>query len=296
MTAGRYERSAYRAQSDDERAEKARRTGGEPILEFEGRTPFAAYVRPDVLLSLQEFRTKSASEPAFLIGTQLMELMFKLGHIEASRARDQLDADDADAALRTLRRLRLVQGLMVGSWELFGALSPAEYREFRDQLAGGSGFQSSAYRQWEFVLGNKNAAMIRPYEGDAGVYGDLVRDLIGPSLYDAALGLLARSGLAVPADCLERDRAAPYRPRAEVEQAWRQVYEDPVRHHTLHLLAEALVDVAYEFGKWRATHLLVVERVLGGKPGTGGTSGVDWLRRAAEHRFFPELWSVRSAL
>ncbi|MEV0619364.1 tryptophan 2,3-dioxygenase family protein [Nonomuraea sp. NPDC050404] len=296
MTAGNYDRSAYRMQSDDERTERARATGGQPILEFDGSTPFAGYVHPEVLLSLQEFRTKSAAEPAFLIGTQLMELMFKLGHVEATRARDQLDADDVDAALRTLRRLRLVQGLMVASWELFGALSPAEYREFRDQLAGGSGFQSSAYRRWEFVLGHKDAAMIRPYEGDARVHADLVRDLTGPSLYDAALGLLARNGFAVPADCLERDLAAPYRPRAEVEQVWRQVYEDPLRHHPLHRLAEALVDVAYEFGKWRATHLLVVERVLGGKPGTGGTSGVQWLRRAAEHRFFPELWSVRSVL
>ncbi|MFB4280394.1 tryptophan 2,3-dioxygenase [Nonomuraea sp. MTCD27] len=296
MTAGKYERSAYRVQGDDERAERARRTGGRPILEFgEGPTPFAAYVRPDVLLSVQEFRTKSPSEPGFLIGTQVMELLFKLGHIEAARARDQLDADDPGAALRTLRRLRPAQALMAAAWELFASLSPAEYAEFRDQLAGGSGFQSSAYRQWEFVLGNKNAAMTRPYEGEAG-HGDLMRDLSEPSLYDASLRLLARNGLEIPAECLKRDWTAPYRPHSGVEQAWRQVYADPARHHTEHRLAEALVDVAYEFGKWRAVHLLVVERVLGGKPGTGGTSGVQWLRRSAEHRFFPELWSVRSVL
>lgn len=210
------------------------------------------YVRSDVLLSLQRFRAKSSGEPSFLITTQMMELMFKLGYLEASHA--------------------------------------------RDQLAGGSGFQSYAYRQWEFILGNKKAAMTRPYAGAPGIHRDLVRGLAEPSIYDAALRLLAHHGLAVPADRLDRDRAAPYKPCADVEAAWRQVYEDPVRHQNLHSLAEALVDVAYEFGKWRAAHLLVVERVLGDKPGTGGTSGPHWLRRVAEHRFFPELWSLRKGL
>ncbi|MEV8638673.1 tryptophan 2,3-dioxygenase family protein [Streptosporangium sp. NPDC051023] len=297
MAASEYRSSAYQALTDRERAERAARSGGEPILEFgDSLTPFVSYVRSDVLLSLQNFRTKSPSEPAFLIATQVMELMFKLGHIEVLQVRDLLDADEIDAALWALRRVRSVQSLLTDVWELLSPLSPADYGEFRDQLGDGSGFQSFAYRQWEFALGNKNAAMARPHAGDRATHGELLRVLSEPSLYDAVIRLLGRNGLPIPADCADRDWAQPYRARPEVEQAWRQVYQERDRYQVLHRLAETLVDVAYEFGKWRATHLLVVERVLGSKPGTGGTSGVDWLRRAAEHRFFPELWSVRGVL
>ncbi|MFC4587075.1 tryptophan 2,3-dioxygenase [Sphaerisporangium corydalis] len=297
MAAKEYQRSAYRALTDQERAERATTSGGEPILEFgDGSTPFVDYVRSDVLLSLQGLRTKAPTEPAFLIATQVMELLFKLGHIEVLHVRDRLDADDVDAALWALRRVRAVQHQLVGAWELLSSLSPADYREFRDQLGDGSGFQSFVYRQWEFALGNKNAALARPYAGNPVTHGELLRALNEPSLYDAALRLLARNGMPLPAEVLDRDWAEPYQARPEVERAWRRVYEDPVRHQALHRLAEALVDVAYEFGRWRATHVLVVERVLGGKPGTGGTSGVEWLRRVADHRFFPELWSVRGAL
>ncbi|MET7608983.1 tryptophan 2,3-dioxygenase [Streptomyces avermitilis] len=260
-----------------------------------GTTPYAHYARMDELLALQHPLSRADTEPGFIIMSQVKELLFKLLHTELTTARDQLDKDGLGDALWTLRRSARVQQVLLVSWETFSVLSPVEFAEFRDVLGSASGFQSAGYRRLEFLLGNKNPAMAEPHRNTAG-HDAVVNQLHEPSLYDAALALLARRGLLTPDDTPARDATLPYRTGAEVEEAWQAVYRDPVRHHDLHLLAEALMDTADHFARWRYTHLVTVQRMLGAKPGTGGTEGVAWLARISEHRFFPELWSVRSTL
>ncbi|MET9062599.1 tryptophan 2,3-dioxygenase family protein [Streptomyces antibioticus] len=258
-------------------------------------TPYAHYARMDELLALQHPLSPADTEPGFIIMSQVKELLFKLLHTELTTTRDQLNGDRLGDALWTLRRAGRVQQVLLVSWETFSVLSPAEFCEFRDVLGSASGFQSAGYRRLEFLLGNKNPAMTEPHRDTVG-YEAVVGQLHEPSMYDAALALLARRGLLAPDDGPVRDATVPYREGAEVEEAWRAVYRDPVRHQDLHLLAEALMDVADRFARWRYTHLVTVQRMLGAKPGTGGTEGVSWLARISEHRFFPELWSVRSTL
>ncbi|MEU6485706.1 tryptophan 2,3-dioxygenase family protein [Streptomyces sp. NPDC046887] len=262
-----------------------------------GTTPYASYARMDELLALQHPLSTADTEPGFIIMSQVKELLFKLLHTELTSARDQLAKDLVDEALWTLRRSARVQQVLLVSWDTFSVLSPVEFAEFRDVLGSASGFQSVGYRRLEFLLGNKNPAMAGPHRGTAG-YDSVVGQLAEPSLYDAALELLVRRGLlAAPEDSQsEEGAAAPYRVGAEVEEAWLAVYRDPVRHRDLQLLAEALMDTAEQFARWRYTHLLTVQRVLGAKPGTGGTEGVAWLAGISGHRFFPELWSARAAL
>jgi tryptophan 2,3-dioxygenase len=275
---------------------KALPTDNDPIVEFAEGNPFVNYVASDVLLSLQHPRTDSAGEPSFLITSQVMELQFKLASIEVERTRDMLDGDDVGGALWTLRRLRHVYSSLSSSWDVLSSLSPTEYGEFREQLGEGSGFQSYMYRDMEFVLGNKNPALAEAHRGDTQVYRRLLRRLAEPSLYDSALRLLWRRGLPMPSGCVERDWSDPYQEQDAVADVWKIVYVERDKYSDLYLLAEALVDVAQDIARWRSSHLLTVERLLGAKTGTGGTSGASWLRRVADHRFFPELWAMRTQL
>lgn len=265
-------------------------------MDTAGGNPFVNYVGSDVLLSLQHPRTDSGAEPSFLITSQVMELLFWLTHTEALRARSLLDSDSVTPALRTLRRLRHVCSILNNTWDLLSSISPTEYAEFRDQLSDGSGFQSYMYRHMEFLLGNKNPLMVDVHRFDENTHRDLLRTLAEPSLYDAALRLLWRRGLPVPHSSVERDWSKPYQEQEAVVDVWQAVYLEPDKYGDLCELAEALVDLAYDLARWRYSHLLTAERLLGSKAGTGGTSGVRWLQQMAEHRFFPELWSVRSKL
>ncbi|MET9826860.1 tryptophan 2,3-dioxygenase family protein [Streptomyces sp. NPDC006349] len=258
-------------------------------------TAYAGYAEMDALLALQHPRTSAATEPGFIIMSQVMELLFELLRTEFTAARNRLSEDAVDEALWTLRRAVRVQQVALSSWDFFSAMTPMEFAEFRDSLGAASGFQSASYRRLEFLLGNKNPQMVQPHL-NASSHEVVVRQLHEPSLYDAVLLLLRRRGLPVADTVLSRPVDASYEPDASVEQAWREVYEKRAAHHSLFLLGEALTDVAESFARWRYTHLTVVQRVLGGKPGTGGTDGVAWLERISGHRFFPELWSARSCL
>lgn len=258
-------------------------------------TAYSEYANMDTLLSLQQPRTGAATEHGFIILSQVKELLFKLLHTEFVAARDHLAADEVEHALWTLRRAHRVQNLLLSCWDALDTISPGEFASFRDVLGTASGFQSFGYRRLEFLLGNKNEHLTRPHR-DTPQYAEVLATLREPSLYDEAIRLLARRGLDIPGDLTDRDFAQPYEPNDAVTAVWRLVYARPDRHHELFLLAEALMDTATLFARWRYTHLLTVQRMLGDKPGTGGTEGSRWLRRIAEHRFFPELWTVRSAL
>ncbi|HZB49272.1 MAG TPA: tryptophan 2,3-dioxygenase family protein [Mycobacteriales bacterium] len=283
--------------SDAQRRERAEQTGGRPTVDFPaGSTPYIDYQSIDVLLSLQHHRTDAPGEPTFYAMGQVKELLFKLLHTELRRAQRQLRADAVRDAVATLLRTQRVFELLTATWSVLDTLSPTEFAAFRDHLGQASGFQSYMYRRVEFVLGNKVESMTRPHRGVPHVHRDVLADFRSRSLYDEALLLLHRRGADLPAELVHRDWSVPHEPHPAVEAAWAAVYRDPRPDNELYQLAEALVGVAQRFSAWRLHHLLTVEKVIGPKPGTGGTGGVEWLRRIAGHRFFPELWTVRGLL
>jgi tryptophan 2,3-dioxygenase len=279
--------------SDAERAAQLERTGGEPVLDYAGVPPYVEYAKSDVLFGLQDLRSEEPSELAFLIISQVQELLFKLLYEDLCRVRALLDADRPGMAIWALGRVRRVEEFLAESWSVVGTLSPVEFNAFRDYLGAASGFQSYMYRMVEFVLGNKVAAMARPYQDAPDIWRQVSRALNEPSMYDAAVRLLARRGAAIPDDVLNHDPARRRGPSEAVEHAWAAVYQGAAPADEMHLLAESLIAVAEGLSRWRSLHLLVVERVIGTKPGTGGTGGVSWLSRINKHRFFPELWSAR---
>jgi len=278
------------------RQERAERNRGRPTLAFDGTTPYARYGAIDTLLSLQRPATDEPAETSFIIATQVMELLFTLVRHEWERARDALDADDVPAALAALRRGHGAQDVLVDSWELLATLTPTEFNRFRDHLGEASGFQSYSYRHLEFLLGNKSAAMIRPHRADPRAGARLRRALGEPSLYDAALRLLHRRGLPVPAERVERDWTLPVEPHPQVVRAWELVYADDRPGNELLALAEALLDTAERVTRWRHRHLMAVKRTLGAKPGTGGSSGLRWLSGNVQQDVFPELWQLRTGI
>lgn len=279
------------------RTERVSVTADEPILDFGGeRSPYDRYGEVDALLGLQKPASGQHDEMVFLISGQLMELMFKLLVHELTEARRLVAADDVRGALVTFGRVARVQELLVSSWDVVSTLTPAQFLRFRDHLGTASGFQSAGYRQLELVLGNKQQAMLGPHRGSPLTHARLRAALAAPSLYDEVLALLNRRGHRIADEHLGRDLSRPYEPHSSVERAWLEVYADPGPGNDCYLLGEALISVSDLYRQWRFRHLITVERVLGAKPGTGGTSGVAWLRRISEHRFFPELWSVRTQL
>ncbi|EST34208.1 tryptophan 2,3-dioxygenase [Streptomyces roseochromogenus] len=293
---------AYQPLTEEERRRQAERTSGEPMLDFTAgqvgtdSTPYIDYHHVDSLLSLQHPRSDEPAELTFYITGQVQELLFKLMFTETNRTRDLLLADRLDDALWYLRRIEKILRVLTVSWEPVSTITPTEFARYRDELGTASGFQSYMYRQLEFSLGNKSPRMAEAYRAVPWVHELVDAALRAPSLYDAALHLLRRRGYDIPSEAVERDYTQPYEEHPAVEAAWSALYTDQDRDPRLYALAEALCDLNYHYSRWRHTHLLVVERVLGHKPGTGGTSGVDWLRRAARHRFFPELWAVRSGI
>ncbi|WP_033348147.1 tryptophan 2,3-dioxygenase [Kitasatospora aureofaciens] len=261
--------------------------GGQP-----GRgTPYAQYVRLEQLHSLQHPRSKEPAELSFIVTTQVMELLFDLLRHEWTIAGQSLREDDLTAALAALRRGTHVQDVLVESWDLLATMTPQEFNSFRPLFGEASGFQSSAFLHLEFLIGNKNAALLNMYDGMPEVRAELTEALRSPGLYDEVLGLLARRGLAVHAAPSEQR----YRPTEEVAAAWRRVYTEP-EFATLQPLGEALLDVAERVTRWRQRHLSSVKRTMGAKPGSGGSSGLTWLRKAAEQDVFPELWTIRNEL
>lgn len=256
--------------------------------------PYVDYARMDTLHSLQEPRTASPFEMSFILISQVKELLFRMVHLEVDQARERLREDSPEAACRALARAVRSQRVLIGCWESMNALTVDEFLVFRDVLGQASGTQSFMYRLLEFTLGNRSTAMVRSSDLDA--FPELRAELGRPSLYDEVLRYLSRSGFPVPEHLSERDPAAVHEPDIGVEKVWTAVYRDPEGNRAAYDLAEQLLEVAYQFSHWRAAHLLVVERMLGGKRGSGGSDGAAWLRTVNEHRFFPELWSMRSAL
>jgi tryptophan 2,3-dioxygenase len=215
---------------------------------------------------------------------------------ELTHARSAIAQDRLQPAFKMLTRVARIFEQLNGAWDVLRTMTPSEYTEFRDDLGQSSGFQSYQYRQIEFILGNRNRAMLRPHEHRDDTHRLLVDELTRPSLYDEAVRLLARSGFDVPTSVLGRDVSERHRLDEAMVEVWRQVYADPQRWWSHYELAEKLVDVEDYFRRWRFNHVTTVERVIGFKRGTGGTGGVSYLRRMLEVELFPDLWRVRTVL
>jgi tryptophan 2,3-dioxygenase len=261
-----------------------------------GGPSYSSYLRLDALLACQTPLTDTHDELLFIVIHQASELWMKLCLHELIAARDAIASDRMEPAFKMMARVARVQQQLIGSWEILATITPADYSAMRGKLGTSSGFQSHQYRAMEFLMGNKNAAMIGVFADAPALQAPLREALARPGIYDEALRALARAGLPVPADRLERDFTLPYEASAAVEACWRTVYADPARYWNLYELAEKLVDLEYRFQLWRFGHLKTVERVIGFKRGTGGTAGVPYLARVIEQVFFPELLTVRAVL
>lgn len=285
------------ASDNAQRAATVRHTDGEPLVAFEGRSnPYLEHQRNDLLLSLQHMRSEGHDEMVFLCITHCKELTFKALHCELANMQARVCADDVAGALQLAPRVRALLEYLGKTWDVLSTITPHGFNQFRDTLGIASGQQSYMYRHVEFVLGNKSVALARAHANNPDVWPQMERALNAPSLYDDVLALLHRRDIAVPAEALSRDWSAPYVPSAGVEAAWLWVYGDPTPENELYRLGEALMDIADVFSQYRWRHFVSVERILGFKPGTGGSAGVGWLRSVVDHRFFPELWSVRTQL
>ena len=246
---------------------------------------YRSYLRLPELLAVQSPLSDVHDELLFVTIHQASELWMKLCLHELAEARTRIAADDLQPALKMMTRVSRIQAQLIQSWEVLATMTPADYAAMRGSLGTSSGFQSDQYRQLEFLLGNRNPAMVELFD-ETEVRARLTAELARPSLYEEALRLLARRGLPVP-----DDRAA-----AGVQEAWATVYRDPDHYWDLYELAEKLVDLEYHLQLWRFSHLKTVERVIGFKRGTGGSAGVSYLAKVIEQRFFPELLDVRTTL
>jgi len=277
------------------RALADRGEAGAPDLDYAGRTPYVAYTESDVLARLVHPQTGEPLEVTFIVVTQIMELHFNLLIHEWRLAIRELLADELDAAMAALKRSVTVQNSLLSSWEMLAPMSPAQYNRFRGSLGKASGFQSFSYRELEFLIGAKNPRMLNPHSGMPEIHDQLQTAFDEPALYDAAVRLLARRGLPIPAAVVERDVREPWTDSdPAVVEVWREVYLDKDGENPLAELAEVLTAVAERHSRWRYVHYTAVRRILGAKPGTGGSAGLAWLKRMVEAPLFPELWEVRS--
>jgi tryptophan 2,3-dioxygenase len=257
---------------------------------------YSRYLGLETLLNSQHPRSAEHDELLFIVIHQASELWMMLCLHELRAAREQVRRDELGPAFKMLARVAQVQRQMIQSWDVLSTMTPADYSRIRPSLGQSSGFQSWQYRLLEFLLGNKNPAMIAVHRGDAAIFADLTAALAEPSLYDESLRLLQRRGFTIPSDRLDRDWSLPYQADATVQAAWAEVYRDTARHWDLYELAEKLVDLEYRFQQWRFSHMKTVERIIGYKPGTGGSGGVSYLVKALDLSFFPELLSLRTGL
>jgi tryptophan 2,3-dioxygenase len=257
---------------------------------------YASYLRLAEILNAQTPLSDAHDEMLFLIIHQTSELWIKLALHEFEAARQAVKADRVAEALKMLSRVGRIQEQLIQSWDVLATITPADYSRMRGALGASSGFQSHQYRLMEFLMGAKNAALAQAAQHSDEIKAVLAQALATPSLYDEALRLLARRGLEVPAEALERDFTKPYVASPGVEAAWAKVYREPDAYWDLYEFAEKLVDLEYRFQIWRFGHLKAIERIIGFKRGTGGTTGAPYLAAVINQVFFPELLDVRKVL
>ncbi len=265
-------------------------------MSFDGRMSYGDYLKLDKVLTAQAPLSSAHDELLFIIQHQTSELWMKLALHEMTAARAAIASGDLQPAFKMLSRTARIFEQLNSAWDVLRTMTPSDYTTFREALGQSSGFQSYQYRAIEFLAGNKNAAMLRPHAHVPHVHEWLSGLMKERSLYDEAIALLARSGFIIDQKVLDRDPAQAYVASDSVRSAWAEVYRDTARHWPLYELAEKLVDFEDYFRRWRFNHVTTVERVIGFKRGTGGTSGATYLRRMLDVVLFPELWDLRADL
>ena len=265
-------------------------------LDFAGAMSYGDYLHLDRVLGAQNPRSEDHNEMLFIVQHQATELWMKLVLHELKAARGHVSEGHLQPAFKMLARVARIMAQLNQSWDVLSTLTPAEYSSFRASLGAASGFQSYQYRMIEFILGNKNAMLMEPHRHREDLFTPLDAALRAPSLYDEAIRVLARRGFRIDPACVERDWSASHVFNESVCAAWVEVYRDTEKHWELYELAEKLVDLEDAFRQWRFRHATTVERVIGFKRGTGGTSGVSYLRKLLDTVLFPELWRARTEL
>ena len=265
-------------------------------LDFSGSMTYGDYLHLDALLGAQQPLSPDHNEMLFIIQHQTSELWMKLMLHELRAAIADVAADELSDAFKKLARVSKIMEQLVHAWDVLATMTPPEYSAIRPFLANSSGFQSVQYRCIEFALGNKNAAMLKPHAHRPDLMAQVNAAFVAPSLYDEALRLLARRGLPVPASHSQRDWTQSYVESDAVERAWLVAYRNPKQYFDLYQLGEELTDLEDAFRLWRFRHVTTVERIIGFKRGTGGTSGVSYLRKMLDVVLFPEIWTLRTAL
>lgn len=265
-------------------------------MSFDGRLSYGDYLKLDQLLTAQAPVSEAHDELLFIIQHQTSELWMRLAIHETNTARSAIHQNNLPQAFKMLARVSRIFEQLNNAWDVLRTMTPSDYTHFRDTLGQSSGFQSHQYRMIEYMMGNRNKAMLRPHEHNKEITDSLLAELKMPSIYDEVLQLLARSGLALPEEVLNRDVSQTHQENEDVVLAWKTVYESPEQYWSLYELAEKLVDLEDYFRRWRFNHVTTVERVIGFKRGTGGTGGVSYLKRMLDVTLFPELWRVRTVL
>jgi tryptophan 2,3-dioxygenase len=270
--------------------------GSDVPLSLREGISYSDYLALDKILNAQQPLSTAHDEILFIIQHQTSELWMKLAIHELSATCRLIAADDLQPAFKTLSRVSRILEQLNSAWDVLRTMTPSEYTQFRATLGTSSGFQSYQYRLIEFLAGNKNAAMMRVHANDKPVLGRLEAVRQAPSIYDLTIRVLHRRGFGIDPSVIERDVSLSHEENDSVRAAWLSVYRDPARFWELYELAEKLVDFEDYFRRWRFNHVTTVERVIGFKRGTGGSSGVSYLRKMLDVVLFPELWQVRTEL
>ncbi len=280
----------------EERGKRVDLTDEEVHWDLGSSQSYGEYLHLDQILSAQHPLSYQHDEMLFIIIHQATELWMKLCLHELTAARDHIRRDDLGPSFKMLGRVSRIQAQLVQAWDVLATMTPADYSAFRNQLGKASGFQSYQYRMLEFIIGNRHPQMIEVHRRESAIYDQLQRELATPSIYDESLRLLSRRGFEIPDSYLDRDWAQPYEPNKQVAASWLAVYHTRDDNWDLYELAERLLDLDHKFQVWRFSHMKTVERIIGYKKGTGGTGGVSYLAKALELKFFPELWTIRTAM
>lgn len=264
--------------------------------DFKDDMTYTDYLHLNTVLSSQHRLSDHHDEMLFIIIHHVSELWMKLIIHELTTAIERIGDGDLQPAFKMLARVSRIQEQIIHAWDVLSTMTPAEYLEFRDKLGKASGFQSYQYRLIEFALGYKSTHILKIYENEPGIYNALKAALHAPSIYDVSIKALARAGFPINEELLDRDYSVVYSGDDTVKTAWEEVYRNVDKYWELYELAEKLVDIEDWLQQWRFRHMKTVERIIGYKQGTGGSSGVHYLRQVLDHRFFPELWDLRTSL
>jgi len=278
--------ATFETDKDDRSAETA----------FADKMSYSDYLNLSTILDAQKPQSQAHDEMLFIVQHQTSELWMKLAIHELVAARAAISNDQLQQSFKMLARLSRIFEQLNSAWDVLRTMTPSEYTIFRNSLGKSSGFQSWQYRLIEFAIGNRNEALLKPHAHSPDITAVLTAELAQPSLYDATLALLVRRGFSLPQEVMNRDPALSHQSHEAVVAVWQQIYQNPQQYWQLYELAEKLVDIEDYFRRWRFNHVTTVERIIGSKRGTGGTSGVPYLRRMLDVVLFPELWQVRTTL